>query len=314
MPMTNYPFGLSSFGIPVIGAGLSLPLQKTLTGKVLFVDSNYGSDVGASGTIDDPLATINAALALCTSGAGDTIMVMPGTYDENVVVSKDYVTIAGCVQAGYAKPDIVPTTGVALVVTGQGFQSFHCRYSSPDADVVQQQGNGFLYYDCVFDGDGQAATECLVHLLPSDTDDSLTASEGRITGCLFRGSGGIGIIFDTGLAPAVGVGCTDDLIDGNIFVGNTGIDIVTKDQGGGVYSVQKTVIRNNMFEDKNKACYIDLTTTNGGAAGDQTGTISGNYFCCDAITAGNEVKMVGTGFTFAGNYYTVGIKDGSGLD
>ena len=29
---------------------------------------------------------------------------------------------------------------------------------------------------------------------------------------------------------------------------------------------------------------------------------------------GNEVRIVGTAFTFAGNFTTVGVKDGSGLD
>jgi len=73
------------------------------------------------------------------------------------------------------------------------------------------------------------------------------------------------------------------------------------------------VIVQNSFEDKNKATYIDLTTTNGGAASDQTGAIEENVFASDTITT-TKIKMVGTGFTFSGNFDTVGVVDGSGLD
>lgn len=282
-------------------------------GQTFWVDALNGVNAGNNGGQDQPFRTIARAYAACVSGRGDVIRVMPGSYDENLVISKDYVNLVGAVPGRYGWPDIVPSTGVALTVNAQGFTCGHCRFASTDDDVIVQRGNGFIYEQCVFDGDGNGVGDALVHLLPSDTDDSYTASEGLIRACLFRGSGGLGLIFDTGAAPAVGVGVTDCLIDGNIFVGNTGIDIVTADAGGGVYSVQQTIISNNRFEDKNKTTYIDLTTANGGAASDQTGSIMGNWFAADAIT-GTEVKMSGTGFTFAGNYDTVGIVDGSGLD
>jgi hypothetical protein len=69
----------------------------------------------------------------------------------------------------------------------------------------------------------------------------------------------------------------------------------------------------NVFVDKNKTTYIDLTTANGGAASDQKGIIVGNYFNTDAFTTTN-VKMVGTGFGFAGNRSNLGVGDGTGLD
>lgn len=311
MPLTNFPNGVSSFGIPVVGAGpLSIPTQY---GTVWFVDTTLGSDGNQGTDPTQPLKTIAQALTKAGDGTGDTIYVMPGTYDENLTVDKDYIAIIGAQYAGYAKPDITPSTGIAMTVTGQGFMSRHCRYASDDDDTVVQKGNGFLYSDCVLDGNA-TATKGGIRLLPDDNDNSLTASEGEIVGCYIRGNA-IGIIFDTGAPPTSGVGSTDNFIHDNRFSANT-IDLATADSGAGaVYSVQTTIIGpGNQFEDKNKACYIDLTTTNGGAAGDQNGAINGNYFAADAITAGNEVKMVGTGFTFTGNYITTGIKDGSGLD
>src|SRR6185503_6148022 len=127
-------------------------------------------------------AAVNAARP------GQVIFVQPGTYDENVVVATDYVTIVGGQKGRYGWPDLVATTGVALTVTGQGFVAKNLRISSGDTDCVRQEGNGFLYENCVFDGDGQAATEGLVRLKGHDTDDSKTASEGMFKDCLFRGN------------------------------------------------------------------------------------------------------------------------------
>lgn len=251
-------------------------------------------------------------MASVVSGRGDTVVVQAGTYEENIVISKNYVTLIGATVGGYARPDITPATGVPVTVTGQGVVLAHLRMAGTAADACDQRGNGFLIIDCVFDGDG-TATKAGLRLLPSDTDDSRTASEGKVLNNLFRGNA-IGLCFDTGDAPAVGVGSSDNEISGNRFYANT-LDIATADTGGAgtVYSVHTTNIAGNFFMDKNKATYIDLTTTNGGAASDQTGAINGNYFASDTITT-TKIKMVGTGFTFTGNYYTVGVADGSGLD
>jgi hypothetical protein len=188
----------------------------------------------------------------------------------------------------------------------------HMRFAPTGADAVVQHGNGFSFSDCVFDGDG-TATKAGIRLVGSATDDALTASEGEIIGNLFRGSA-IGIAFDTAPPASSGVGSTDNLIAGNSFRANT-LDLAAEKTGlGGDYSVQVTQIGpGNTFGDKNKAVYIDLTTNADGAAGNQNGAIVGNYFAADAITT-TSVKMVGTGFTFAGNFDTVGVVDGSALD
>jgi Protein of unknown function (DUF1565) len=310
MGLTHFPHGVSSFGIPLVGNSSPISIPGS-AGNVWFVDANLGTDGQSGGDPTQPFKTITKALAV--AAAGDTIFIFPGSYDENVVVSKDYIALIGAQWAGYAKPDIEASSGVTLTVTGQGFMAQHCRFAGT-ADVVQQQGNGFLYTDCVFDGDGNGATTALLRLLPSSRDTHLTASEGFVLNSLFRGSGGLGIIFDTGAAP-VGVGSSDNQIAGNIFRENTGIDIATAKTGAaGTYSVQFTVVGpGNIFEDKNKTTYIDITTNADGAAGSQSGTITGNIFASDTMTT-TVVKMVGTAFTFPGNIDTVGVVDGSGLD
>lgn len=312
MPLTNFPFGVSSFGVPLMGNGgpLSIPGPN---GRAIFVNGAIGSGV-ADGTIDNPYATITLALAAAQDG--DTIYIFPATYNETLIVTKDYITLAGAQYAGFARPDIGPlaTTQVALTVRGQGFMAKHCRFFGNAADVVVQNGNGFLFQDCVFDGDATAAKAGL-RLLPaaigSTSDTSHTASEGLVAGCLFRGNAN-GIIFDTA-AATLGVGSTDNQINGNTFYSNT-LDIATADSGtASTYSMQLTDIVGNIFADKNKATYVDLTTANGGPASAQTGSFASNGFASDTMTT-TKIKAAGTGFTFMGNYDTVGIFDGSGLD
>jgi hypothetical protein len=257
--------------------------------------------------------TIQAAINEARSG--DTIFVQPGEYDENLVVTTDYLTIIGAQLGGYGRPDLTATTGVVLTVTAQGFVAKRLRFAAEDDDAVVQEGNGFVYDDCVFDGDsGQAATDALLRLKGNADDDSFTASEGVVRDSLFRGSDGFGVLFDTGDAPGNGVGCTHVVIENCRFLDNVAADLATADTGLGVYSVQDTIIRDCDFaEPKNKATWIDFTTSNGGAAGDQTGMIRNCYFNDDTVDT-TAVAIVGTGFGVVGCHSMDGEFDGSGLD
>jgi hypothetical protein len=73
MGITNYPDGISSFGVPALGGGGLLT-----TGKFFFVHSGTGSNGNAGKEPKRPLATIDYAIGLCTADKGDTIIVMPG--------------------------------------------------------------------------------------------------------------------------------------------------------------------------------------------------------------------------------------------
>ena len=275
-----------------------IPMQPSPANQLIVGNSSSGSGYP---TIQ---AAINAAKP------GDVIYVQPGEYDENLVVTTDYLTIVGAQVGGYGRPDIVPSSGVGLTVTAQGFVCKRVRFAAAASSAaVNQQGNGFAYENCVFDGDGAGTTGLL--LKGNADDDSFTASEGRVVDCLFRGAA-VALAFDTGDAPGNGVGCTHDEVIGCRFIDNTQ-DIVTLDSGTGTYSVQDTVIWGCYFLDKNKANYIDLTTANGGAASDQTGLIANCFFATDSITTTN-IAMVGTGFALVGCCDTVGVQDGSGLD
>lgn len=125
MGLTQFPNGVSSFGIPVIGAGPVLT-----TGDVFFVDSGVGSDTaGANGTDPDaPFATIDYAIGQCTASNGDVIFVMPGhTEDITASIAMDVagVTVMGLGQ-GHTRPRLVHTgTGGIVTITAS-----NCRWSN----------------------------------------------------------------------------------------------------------------------------------------------------------------------------------------
>lgn len=285
-----------------IRAAFSLPVN----GQGGDSGSNLYVGIGGYSTIQ---AAINAAQA------GDTIFVQPGSYAENLVVATDYLTLVGAQVGGYGRPDIEASSGVTLTVTGQGFVCRSVRLvAKGSADGVVQNGNGFAYEDCVFDGDSTSGSSALVRLVGHATATGKTASEGVIQNCLFRGSAAKCLVMDSAPVTGAGVGSTDNRVLGCKFTQNTNADIETAKTGAGAdYSVKFLLVKDCVFADKNKATYIDITTNEDGVAGNQSGTIDGCYFASDTMTT-TKVKMVGTAFTLVGCYDTVGIFDASGLD
>jgi len=69
--LTALPNGLGSMGNPVTGG------TYITTGSVYFVDSNTGKDSNDGKDPDHPFATVDHAVAHCTSGKMDMIFVMP---------------------------------------------------------------------------------------------------------------------------------------------------------------------------------------------------------------------------------------------
>src|SRR3989442_11988440 len=93
--LTNFPNGISSFGIPMTGAAS----PSVLTGKVFFVDSTNAAAKDVSGGYGSdpttPLKTINFAITQCTADKGDTIYVLPGHAESVSAAAAISIGIAG---------------------------------------------------------------------------------------------------------------------------------------------------------------------------------------------------------------------------
>ena len=71
MSLTNFPNGVSSFGVP---AGLPLSMGSRGVGSVFFVDPTNGNNNNSGRAPEQAFSTLNAAYNACTSNAGDTII------------------------------------------------------------------------------------------------------------------------------------------------------------------------------------------------------------------------------------------------
>lgn len=71
MSLTNFPNGISSFGVPVLGTIGGLPF----TGNYYFVDPVDGAD-GNEGSVELPLKTLYGALNKCVAGNNDVVVLI----------------------------------------------------------------------------------------------------------------------------------------------------------------------------------------------------------------------------------------------
>lgn len=278
-------------------------------GADFYVFGAVGDDDNPGNNPNAPLATITEAIARCVSWRGDRVWISPGTYDENIVVDKHGVTFIGAMPSGTTRPDVESATGVALTVSAQGFVCRHMRFVSADDDGVVQEGNGFEYDDCVFDGNAIALMAGL-RLRGSAASASMSASEGKVHNSLVRGWV-IGIAFDSAAITGAGVGPTDCDIYDNRFYQNTKDITAEKSGAGGVYSMQNMSVRDNRFLDYGKAVYVDFVTNIDGPAASQTGMVANNFFNTVATLDNVMIKTNGTGIAVVAAYSAKGITDAS---
>jgi hypothetical protein len=120
MGLTNYPFGITSFGVPVLGSAGSIPATS---GSYFWVDSAVGDN--GTGAFDSPVKTLAAAYALCTTAKGDVIVMKVGhaeTIATNtaLTLNKSGVSVVG-LGNGALRPTITLTgTTAAVTITVSG--------------------------------------------------------------------------------------------------------------------------------------------------------------------------------------------------
>lgn len=214
MTLTNFPNGISSFGVPVVGAMGGIPL----TGNWYWVNPAYGSD-GNDGTApDQAFATLYRAHAAMTSGNNDVCVLVGNgaasgsarlstalaqTIDSSVTAGTLVWSKSACHLIGEAAPTqvaqrarIAPPTGTYtaatfgsgnfVTVTGSGCIfaniSLFNGFSTGGAAQIcwTDSGGRNFYYNMDFGGMGDAASA------NSTTSRSLkvsTAGENTFVGC-----------------------------------------------------------------------------------------------------------------------------------
>ena len=156
MGLTAFPNGVSSFGMPQLGAG-----DYFTTGSVFFVNSEAtnASDGNAGTSPDRAFATIDAAVGKCTANKGDTIFVMPGhvetlTASGQLVFDVDGITVIG-IGHGNARPRVLFDAAAADVdVTGDDVTIRNMVFRASFADVlvgIDLDGLRFWLDQCEFE-------------------------------------------------------------------------------------------------------------------------------------------------------------------
>lgn len=140
MPITAFPFGVSSFGMPVMGGGPGIPAS---TGSYYFVcnaSGANGSDGNPGTAPNQPLATVNAALGKCTAGKGDVVIVMPG-HAETVTATSIAQAISGVQVIGLGTGTLRPTftfgaAAATITVSAANCAWRNMRFVANFADVA----------------------------------------------------------------------------------------------------------------------------------------------------------------------------------
>jgi len=135
--LTNFPGGVSSFGMPVF-AGPTIPPS---TGTYFFVDSGTGVSTNSGLTPQEPLATIDQAVNKCTADAGDVVIVFPGHAETISAATSLVLDVNGMAVIGLGWGDIRPTltfsaTASRVPISGDGVLVENLLMVSSIANVV----------------------------------------------------------------------------------------------------------------------------------------------------------------------------------
>jgi len=153
MPLTNFPHGVTSFGMPTMGAG-----NYMTTGNVFFVHSGTGSDATANGSDPSaPFATWDYAIGRCAATNGDYIFIMEGhaeTVTAAITMDVAGVTVVG-LGRGRARPAITPSGAIDTVtVTAANCHIENVRLIGQAADSTASMnvsGDDLSVENCVIE-------------------------------------------------------------------------------------------------------------------------------------------------------------------
>lgn len=147
---TNFPFGVTSFGVPMVGSG-TIPVTA---GRYWFVNGLSGNDAADGHSLAQALQTISAAVARAT--ASDVICVVPGSYDETVTIPRTVraLTIVGLGNLGDV--GIAPSAAGARAMTfnNDDLTLINMDLAGDDtaAFTIFGTGSRFRAYGCKFEG------------------------------------------------------------------------------------------------------------------------------------------------------------------
>jgi len=254
MPYSDFPNGVTSFGIPMVGG--ALPISS----EYYFVSSTLGSD-GNEGNMSYPYATIDYAIGRCTASRGSVIVVLPGHTETVTAAGGITLDVAGVQIIGMGTGSLRPTVNFTTAATASVVVSAaNCTIKNvlftggvdELANPIHVQAADFALVDCEWrDVTGQATDVVLT-----------TAAANRMLIKNFRFDGAAAAGANAGIAIVGGDRIVIDglYMDGNFAVG--GIDVRTT-------ATTDLEVRNVVFRTRNAAdiFLVDTITASTGMIG-----------------------------------------------
>lgn len=238
MSFTDYPHGITSFGIPIYGDG-----GRDISGSTYFVDGNSGSDSNDGSSWETAYKTLAKAFAISHADIArgsdrwarrNTIYIAGDAFTEDLVILPQKTDVIGVGSYdGFMKAGIIGNHVPVNTAYGCRFFNVQFRGDSSGGDIftLVAGNSGLGFYGCDFHADGgTAATGAIL----GTAVRFLT-----IDGCHFNGA-----FSDAVIELAAGNGGWT-IIRNNIIEGaNQGIDVKT----GFTSSAEKSYIINNIFK------------------------------------------------------------------
>lgn len=147
MALTNFPFGVTSFGIPVLSGDTSVT-----TGTAFFVDSVTGSASYDGKTPATPFASLVTAIAAATASKGDVIFCLPGHTE--AVIAAGTITVS--------------KAGLRIVGLGNGRQRAIITYTTAAAASFDITAANVTVENLVFNAVGVDAVTAAVNISAAD--------------------------------------------------------------------------------------------------------------------------------------------------
>lgn len=297
MAKTNFPVGgRNQSGL------LTQYTHNAPVGNIFWVSSVTGSTSNSGYTPQDPLATIDAAIGLCTASNGDVIKVLPG-HAENITAATSIncdvagITIEG-IGEGAMKPTISTTAAAGSVTIGAANVTIkNLRFvanfetGTTTAITVAATGDGFIMDGCDF-RDTSATFEFLIHVSVATTVTDMV-----IKNCTFITAAGS--MTNSILFAGTSINC---VVDGCYFFVDSSDDVIDHLTAASVNFVVKNCTIIN--QDTDAAGYCLRYKSDG------TGVAANNFLAYNKVDA--EVGVGAAAWWFQ-NFATNTIGSSSGV-
>jgi hypothetical protein len=279
MALTNFPNGLSSFGVPLIGSG-SIPIAT----RNFFVNSVTGSNGYDGLSPETPFGTLAYAITQCVAAKGDNIILLPGHIEtvsaagSVTFANKSGINVIG-VGVGSLRPTINFTATAATFLVNAANLSFRNLLFTGGIDAVVS-AIVVSAADCWFDScEWRDVTgEAVLSILTTAAANRL-----KITNHTHNGAATAGAAAAIAIVGGDGIIIDGIYIDGDFSVG--AIDVRTT-------ATTNLQLRNMIARTRNAADIIVIDTITG-----STGTIGPNIYLRLADNAANFAASI-TGATW----------------